>query len=104
LKAKRWTIRRALSLRKKEPALFEGAYHPVTASGPHAHRVFAFARGDGLIAAVPRLAVHAEGWRDTKLPLPDGEWRHVLSGATYRGPVAVREMWAAFPISLLVRA
>lgn len=103
-KAKLWTIRRALSLRAKEPALFEGAYHPVSASGPHAHRVFAFARGDGLIAAVPRLAVHSEGWRDTKLPLPDGEWRDVFTSSTYRGQVAVREMWAAFPISLLVRA
>ncbi len=103
--AKLWTLRRVLDLRGREPALFDGPYRALAASGPHAHRVFAFSRGDALIAAVPRLGVHAEGWRDTRLALPDGAWRDVLGGATHQGgPVPLRELWAAFPIALLVRA
>jgi (1->4)-alpha-D-glucan 1-alpha-D-glucosylmutase len=101
--AKLWTIRKVLGLRRREPALFEAPYRALTASGPHAHRVFAFARGDGLIAAVPRLGVHAEGWRETRLPLPDGAWRDILGGGTFQGATPLRDLWAAFPIALLVR-
>jgi len=106
--AKLWTIRRVLSLRRREPALFAGPYRALSASGPHAHRVFAFQRGDGLITAIPRLAVHAEGWRDTRLTLPDGEWRDILASGPGAGPfhgaVPLRDLWAAVPIALLVRA
>ena len=102
--AKLWTLRRVLSLRRREPARFDGAYRGLPATGPHAHRAFAFARGDALIAAVPRLGVHADGWRDTRLALPDGAWRDGFSGATHRGAVPLRDLWAAFPIALLVRA
>lgn len=103
--AKLWTIRRVLGLRRREPALFDGArYRALAAQGPHAHRVFAFTRGEGLIAAVPRLGVHAEGWRETRLPLPDGSWRDILGGGTFQGAVLLRELWAAFPIALLTRA
>jgi (1->4)-alpha-D-glucan 1-alpha-D-glucosylmutase len=102
--AKLWMIRRVLRRRRREPALFAGPYRALSASGPHAHRVFAFARGEALVAAVPRLGVHAEGWRDTRLALPDGNWRDVLGGGTFSGPVPLRELWAAFPVALLVRA
>jgi (1->4)-alpha-D-glucan 1-alpha-D-glucosylmutase len=102
--AKLWLIRRVLRLRRREPALFAGPYRALSASGPHAHRVFAFARGDALVAAVPRLGVHAEGWRDTRLALPDGAWKDVLGGGTFSGSVPLRELWAAFPVALLVRA
>jgi (1->4)-alpha-D-glucan 1-alpha-D-glucosylmutase len=102
--AKLWTIRRVLSLRGREPAHFDAPYHAIAATGPHAHRVFAFARGEGLIAAVPRLGVHAEAWRDTRLPLPAGSWRCILGGGTFEGAVLLRDLWAAFPVSLIVRA
>ena len=102
--AKLWTIRRVLGLRRREPALFDAPYRALAASGPHAHRVFAFARGEGVVAAVPRLGVHAEGWRETRLSLPDGSWRDILGGGTFQGAVPLRELWAAFPIALLIRA
>ncbi|HSK04272.1 MAG TPA: malto-oligosyltrehalose synthase [Kofleriaceae bacterium] len=102
--AKLWTIHRVLDLRRREPALFDGAYHALAATGPHAHRVFAFARGDGLIAVLPRLGVHAEGWRDTRLSLPAGTWRNLLGDGPHEGAVPLRDLWAAFPIALLVRA
>jgi (1->4)-alpha-D-glucan 1-alpha-D-glucosylmutase len=102
--AKLWTIHCVLSLRRREPSLFDAAYHPLSASGPHAHRVFAFTRGDALLTAVPRLGLHADSWRDTRLSLPDGAWRDILADRTYRGAIPLRELWAAFPIALLTRA
>ena len=102
--AKLWTIRRVLALRRKEPALFAGPYRSLSASGTHAHRAFAFVRGAALVAAVPRLGVHAEGWRDTRLALPDGQWRDILGGGQLAGAVPLRDLWAAFPVALLVRA
>jgi (1->4)-alpha-D-glucan 1-alpha-D-glucosylmutase len=102
--AKLWTSHRVLDLRRREPALFDAPYHALAATGPHAHRVFAFARGDALIAVLPRLGVHADGWRDTRLSLPDGAWRNVLADGTHEGAVPLRDLWAAFPIALLIRA
>ena len=102
--AKLWTIRQVLALRRLEPARFEAPYQALAASGTHAHRVFAFGRGDGLIAVVPRLGVRADGWRDTTLTLPAGTWRDVLSLAACSGVVQVAALWRAFPIALLVRA
>ncbi len=102
--AKLHTIRRTLGLRRRAPGLFEGAYRPLRAHGPHAHRVFAFARGDDLIAVVPRLGTGADGWRATTLDLPPGMWRDVLSQATHPGGAQdVTVLWAALPIALLVR-
>jgi (1->4)-alpha-D-glucan 1-alpha-D-glucosylmutase len=101
---KLWTIRRVLAVRRREPGWWEGAYRPLVASGAHAHRVFAFARGDDLVAVVPRLGVRADGWRETAITLPSGAWRDALSDQTFTGgeqPVA--PLWRIFPVALLVR-
>ncbi|MDB4957009.1 MAG: 1,4-alpha-D-glucan 1-alpha-D-glucosylmutase [Myxococcales bacterium] len=103
--AKIWTIRRVLGLRRKLPARFEGTYRALDASGPHAHRVFAFSRGDDLITIVPRLGVNAEGWRDTTISLPPGSWRDVLGDRSTSGGVQpLAELWRPFPTALLSRA
>ena len=102
-RAKLFTIRRVLGLRRRSPELFEGAYRPLRAQGPHAHRVFAFARGDDLVAVVPRLGAGADGWRATTLELPPGTWRDALSDATHSGATHdVTVLWAALPIALFV--
>jgi (1->4)-alpha-D-glucan 1-alpha-D-glucosylmutase len=99
------TIRRTLGLRRKYPARFLGAYHPLVASGLHAERVFAYARGTELVVIVPRLGVQADNWRDTTLEIPAGQWVDVLSDQTIAGGVrALAELWRAFPVSLLSRA
>jgi (1->4)-alpha-D-glucan 1-alpha-D-glucosylmutase len=101
---KLWTIRRALGLRRRNPEWFEGAYRALDASGPHGHRVFAFARGDALIAIASRLTVHAVGFAGTTLEVPDGNWRDVLTDRPLPGgarPVA--ELLGTFPIALLTR-
>ncbi|HUS26855.1 MAG TPA: malto-oligosyltrehalose synthase [Kofleriaceae bacterium] len=101
---KLWTIRRVLGLRRKVPARFLGAYKALDASGPHAHRVFAFMRGTELVAIVPRLTVRAEGWRDTALDLPTGTWTDVLSDQQHSGGRrALADLWRSFPIALLTR-
>jgi (1->4)-alpha-D-glucan 1-alpha-D-glucosylmutase len=102
---KLWTIRRVLGLRRKHPARFSGAYRALDATGPHAHRVFAFARGDDLVTIVPRLGVQADRFRDTALDLPPGSWKDVLSDQTFSGGTcAVAQLWSALPIALLTRA
>jgi (1->4)-alpha-D-glucan 1-alpha-D-glucosylmutase len=101
---KLWTIRRALALRAREPARFAGAYRALAAAGPHAHRVFAFARGGELLAIVPRLTGRADGWRDTALEIPPGAWRDVLSERVHGGGSRpMGELLGAFPIALLAR-
>ncbi len=101
---KLWTIRRALALRARDPARFTGAYRPLAATGPHAHRVFVFARGDELIAVVPRLTARADGWRDSALELPPGQWRDALSDRVHGGGSRpLGELIGAFPIALLAR-
>ncbi|MEO7094424.1 MAG: hypothetical protein ABI175_14310 [Polyangiales bacterium] len=102
-RAKLFTIRRVLALRRRAPALFDGAYRPLRAHGPHAHRVFAFARGEGLVAVVPRLGADADGWRATTLELPPGTWRDALSDHSHSGGAHdVTVLWTALPIALLV--
>ncbi len=101
---KLWTIRRVLGHRRKHPARFAGAYRALAAVGPHAHRVFAFTRGDELVTIVPRLGVRAEGFRDTTLELPPGRWIDVLTDQQFSGGTcAVAQLWRTVPISLLSR-
>jgi (1->4)-alpha-D-glucan 1-alpha-D-glucosylmutase len=103
-RAKLWTIRRVLGLRRRVPELFAAPYRAITLAGPHAERVFAFARGQDLVAVVPRLGVRAEGWRDTTLTLAPGTWRDALSDQEFAGgEVAVATLWRALPIALLLR-
>jgi (1->4)-alpha-D-glucan 1-alpha-D-glucosylmutase len=98
--AKLWTISRVLGLRRRRPELFVGRYEPLVATGPLAERVFAFQRGESVIAAVERLGPPDP---DTQLALPAGTWLDVLSERRWRGTVAVGELWWALPIALLVR-
>ncbi|MEO8698813.1 MAG: malto-oligosyltrehalose synthase [Kofleriaceae bacterium] len=94
---KLWLIRRVLALPR-----ITGAYEALAATGPHAHRVFAFRRG-AVIAVVPRLGVGADGWRDTTLGLPDGAWRDAVSAQTHAGGAPIGEVWRDFPVALLTQ-
>ncbi|HEY4182070.1 MAG TPA: malto-oligosyltrehalose synthase [Kofleriaceae bacterium] len=102
-RAKLLVTRRVLALRKRSPEIFAGAYAPLAAIGPHAHRVFAFTRGDSLVCIVPRLGVFADGWRDTLLALPPGAWRNALTDRPYEGGPALRDIWAEHPVAVLCR-
>ena len=99
------TIHRVLGLLRRAPELGAAPYRALTASGTHAGRVFAFARGDDLITVVPRLGVRANGWADTGLALGPGRWRNALTDEIVDGGVQpVAALWRSLPIALLVRA
>src|SRR5262249_55871183 len=102
--AKLWTIQRVLALRSRTPEPRAAPYRALAASGTHARRVCAFARGDDLVTVVPRLGVRASGWQDTALALPPGTWRDVLTDRAVAGGLqAVAALWRSFPIALLLR-
>jgi (1->4)-alpha-D-glucan 1-alpha-D-glucosylmutase len=122
-------IRRVLAARRRDPSAFAGGYHALAATGPHADRVFAYARtftpGDvdaatptgrvprvterspaidaSLVVIVPRLGVRADGWRDTFLELPPGTWRDLVSEQAFSGRVEIGPVWRSAPICVLVR-
>lgn len=120
---KQQLIARVLALRNDKSELFRrGEYHPLRLAGTHAERALAFARhldGEWLIVAVPRLVAHlldgqsvplvpAERWGDTVVELPGvlttAPLTALLSGRTLppgQGPLALRDLLAAFPVEIL---
>ncbi|MBL1099955.1 malto-oligosyltrehalose synthase [Streptomyces coffeae] len=108
-------------------------YLPLRAEGPAAAHCVAFARtpggttgdgawtaGDGTggawtggaeaggaVTVVTRLSRRlsaAGGWGTTRLPLPPGHWRDLLTGRTAEGPCPLGELLTRLPVALLVRA
>ncbi len=74
---KLWLIRQALDLRRRRTdALGAGAtYAPSAAVGGRAAHVFAFRRGEAVLAVTPRLVLRLArtgGWSGTALPVPVG--------------------------------
>jgi (1->4)-alpha-D-glucan 1-alpha-D-glucosylmutase len=126
---KLYVVHRALTLRRARRQLFgPGAYLPLTAAGPRAQHVVAFARRDAdhaAIAAVPRLTAHLSGlgarapiggdvWGGTSLSLGDaslaGTYRDRFTGlrlttTAHAGvPVlAAEDLFAILPVALLER-
>jgi (1->4)-alpha-D-glucan 1-alpha-D-glucosylmutase len=107
---KLWLIRRALAVRREQPALFgPGADHrPLEAQGPRASNVIAFVRGGRAVTIAPRLVLglgDPPDWRATRLTLPPGRWRSALTGAPVAGGMTeVDALLADFPVALLVAA
>ena len=101
---KQHLIRRTLALRRALPQLFAaGDYVPLTAEGPAARHVLAFARrweGAAAVTIVPRfaarlcaadggIAIPAAAWGDTSLRLPLGMAARHLRLVDLLGPVPV---------------
>ncbi|AIS01168.1 malto-oligosyltrehalose synthase [Streptomyces glaucescens] len=99
----------ALRLRARRPEVFGEAatYAPVSAEGPAADHVLAYARSGEVVTAVTRLSLRlaeAGGWRDTWLALPPGRWADVLSpGREFAGYARVEELLEPLPVALLER-
>jgi (1->4)-alpha-D-glucan 1-alpha-D-glucosylmutase len=108
-RSKLWLIRQALALRARRAADLAGAaaYRPLTPEGPAAEHVVAYQRGDGVVSVTPRLTRRLAvdgGWRGTRLVLPSGRWRDVLTGDEVAGPALVLEAGLRrFPVALLER-
>ncbi|WP_275561949.1 malto-oligosyltrehalose synthase [Streptomyces sp. 5-6(2022)] len=105
----------ALNLRRKRPGWFGpgSAYTPLPASGPSAGHCVAFLRTEstegthgGAVTVVTRLSrrlAEAGGWGATRLPLPPGRWRDLLTGRTAEGPAALDALLSRLPVALLIR-
>ncbi|HTV78868.1 MAG TPA: hypothetical protein VMF03_11460, partial [Steroidobacteraceae bacterium] len=103
---KLWLIDRVLSLRAARPAEFaeDSRYQPLAAQGAHLGNLFAFRRGENLIAVVPRLTVSiANHWEDTRLPLPGGLWQNLFTQQELSSSVAAAELFSGFPVALLLK-
>ena len=103
---KLWVLRQAMRARRLRPQSFgpAGTYRPLPAQGAKADHLVAFARGEDVVVAVPRLVMGlADGWGDTALELPSGDWRDLMTGDTWSGgPVSVAALLGRFPVALLV--
>ena len=108
-------IARALALRASLPDLFaHGGYTKLEARGSAAGHILAFARharGHCVITAVTRLSarlvqdaplVPPQGWGDTVLTLPGGEWVDALNGGAFTaGDIPAAALFASLPVCLL---
>ncbi|MEQ7847435.1 malto-oligosyltrehalose synthase [Nocardioides kribbensis] len=98
---------RALGLRRGRPELFS-SYDGVRASGPAADHVLAFDRGGAVTVAtrLPAGLAGRGGWQDTRLELPGGAWRDVVSDRVVTADeqgLALDDVLATYPVALLVR-
>jgi (1->4)-alpha-D-glucan 1-alpha-D-glucosylmutase len=100
-----WLIWKVLNARRCHPDLFgrSGRYEPLPVQGEKAPHVLAFARGEGAVTVVPRLAAGINGaWADTAVEIPAGHWRNALTDE----PIAngwMTELVPHFPVALLLR-
>lgn len=102
---KLWLIHRCLQLRNQHPEYFsaEAGYTPLEATGRDRDHVVAFRRGEDLVTVVPRWLVTLDEWDLTDITLPEGAWRHYLTGEVFRGETDLSKLLANFPVALLLR-
>ncbi|WP_413806660.1 malto-oligosyltrehalose synthase [Streptomyces sp. OE57] len=110
--------RAALNLRRERPGWFGpgSTYTPLLASGTSAEHCVAFLRTEGtdgtdgtpggavtVVTRLSRRLGEAGGWGSTRLPLPPGRWRDLLTGRTAEGSAVLDELLSRLPVALLVR-
>ncbi|HEX4230790.1 MAG TPA: malto-oligosyltrehalose synthase [Bryobacteraceae bacterium] len=104
---KLWLIHNALRVRRENPEAFgpEGKYSPIEVKGAKAGHALGFLRGDRIVVIIPRLVLKANSnWIDTAVELPEGQWRNALTGAILSGGTSrLRQVFAEFPVALLIR-
>jgi (1->4)-alpha-D-glucan 1-alpha-D-glucosylmutase len=97
-------VSRALRLRREHPEWFGAgsSYEPLLlGDSPHA---VAFARSGQVVTVAARLSLGLDDDVDSTVPLPDGQWRDLLTGSTYDGPSHLGDLLGALPVALLVRS
>jgi (1->4)-alpha-D-glucan 1-alpha-D-glucosylmutase len=101
-----WMTSRLMKLRREQPEYFsrESKYQPLVAQGAHLGNLFAFRRGENLVAVVPRFTMSVQGsWGDTSLPLPRGIWRDFFTEASHESQLGPDALFRYFPVALLIR-
>jgi (1->4)-alpha-D-glucan 1-alpha-D-glucosylmutase len=115
-RVKMFVTARGLQFRREHAdLLIDGSYEPLSAEGPGAGHLVAFARrgpSGTLIAVAPRLimGLDEDVWARTTLALPAAagstEYRHVLTGETVHvddGRLRLSSVFAALPVGLVFR-
>ena len=108
---KLYVIHKALCLRREHPEWFgaEAAYTPLLASGAKAAHVVAFLRGDSVLTVAPLYPLMlANVWDETRLTVPAGIWRNLLTGESIHvardsEEKLVADLLGDFPVALLTR-
>jgi (1->4)-alpha-D-glucan 1-alpha-D-glucosylmutase len=101
--AKMLVTSRALRLKRDHPELFT-TYRPLQATGVRADHLVGFDRG-GAIALATRLPLGLEAagaWADTSIDLGERPLREELTGREFAGRVRVHDLFATYPVALLV--
>jgi len=103
---KLWLIRQGLRMRREyQTAFAAGEYRPLEAAGARREHVIAFRRGEPIVSVAPRWPLSLDGdWQDTRIALPPGNWRNVLTDEEWRGGVPVAGLLRSFPVALLASA
>ncbi|HYO83807.1 MAG TPA: hypothetical protein VES20_20560, partial [Bryobacteraceae bacterium] len=100
-------IMKALEVRRACPRAFgrDSRYEALRASGSKADHLVAFLRNGEVLTAGTRFPIGLRvGWRDTKILLPPGEWRNVLTNDSIpAGEVLATNLFRPLPVALLVR-
>ena len=97
---------RALRLRGEHPSWFSAGHEPLAATGSAAGHALVFRRGGATIVAT-RLSAGLDrcgGWGTTRLTLPGGPWRDILTGQSYGATIALGGLLALLPVAVLVDA
>jgi (1->4)-alpha-D-glucan 1-alpha-D-glucosylmutase len=120
---KLWVMRQALALRGRRAEAFvpDAPYRALLGSGQAADHVVAFTRAERVATVTPRLPLRlargrigarlvapATRWGDTRIELPPGRWRDVLTGDRHRvaatsSGLRVARVLGRFPVALLER-
>ena len=102
-----WVLYKSLAVRKQYPHSFDekGCFSALYAVGNKKEHVIAYMRGQNIITVVPRMVLGIGGdWGDTKLHIPHGKWKNVFTNEPVQGgDVYLRELFALFPVTLLVQ-
>ena len=102
-----WVIHQALRLRQRRPAAFDASAscEALSVRGGRAAQVLAYCRGNDVAVVAPtRTWDPVSTWEGTTVHLPTGRWQNVLTDQeTVGGPIALVDLWKAFPVTLLER-
>jgi (1->4)-alpha-D-glucan 1-alpha-D-glucosylmutase len=101
--AKLWVVSRTLRARREHAELFTG-YTPLMVDGPMREHLVAFDRGGAITLAtrLPAGLSTAGGWGGAVLPLPEGQYRDVFTGASHARELSVADALGQYPVALLL--
>jgi len=97
-------IHRALQFRRQHPDWFESFYQELEPEGGQAAHVIGYLRGERIAVIAPRLLYTLGPWGDTRVTLPPGSWRDIVTGESVPGgAVPVAQLLKRFPVALLAQ-